>query len=175
MLCWICCFRLCSWKAKRIRPREKLPSHDRRVSGTRASSPRASRGISVGTGGSNTFRGCGSLPRSPPSQGWRVRGRKASAAAGVCRAAAARAILPWLTGLWGSSVRKWHTHAGTNKTLAISPCKSLAASRGKDCEVIWCLHYLHNMNQFVSKLLCGLIPDCRENQAGREDYYLQLV
>jgi len=25
------------------------------------------------------------------------------------------------------------------------------------------------MNQFVSKLLCGLIPDCRENQAGREE------
>lgn len=121
------------------------------------------------------FRGCGSLPYSPPLQHWQVHSQKVSATVWVCQEAEVWAILPWLTGLWGLSFHKWHTHVCTNKTLAISFCKSLAASRGKECKVIWCLHYLHNMNQFVSKLLCGLIPDCRENQAGREDYYLQLV
>lgn len=120
------------------------------------------------------FRGCGSLPWSPPWQPDRCTARRSEQPQSV-PGSRGWAILPWLTGLWGLSAHKWHTHAGTNKTLAIAACNSLAASRGKECTVIWCLHYLHNTNQFVSKLLCSLIPDCRENQAGREDYYLQPV
>lgn len=122
----------------------------------------------------NPFRGCGSLPWSPPGRLTRAQ------PGGQCSTRSLPGRDGWshpaLAGrLWGLSAHKWHTHAGTNKTLALAVCKSLAASRGKECRVIWCLHYLHNMNQFVSKLLCSLIPDCRENQAGREDCYLQPV
>jgi len=51
-------------------------------------------------------RGCGSLLCSPPSQHQQVCSQKVSAAAWVCQEAAVRAILPWLTGLWGSSSHK---------------------------------------------------------------------